>query len=73
CVPIAPNTIHPEARIPIKTQPSFPFSNCYHWDDTALTVRVRVRPKGWDPEEATTLPSQEQSRLTSYFSEDERR
>ncbi|RDX48665.1 hypothetical protein OH76DRAFT_1483752 [Lentinus brumalis] len=73
CVPIAPNTIHSEARIPVKTQPSFPLPNCYHWDDTALTVGIRVRPEGWDLEEATTLPTQEQSRFTSYFSEDERR
>ncbi len=36
-------------------------------------MRVRACPEGWDPEEATTLPTQEQSRITSYFSEDERR
>ncbi|TFK94032.1 hypothetical protein K466DRAFT_471571, partial [Polyporus arcularius HHB13444] len=46
CLPIAPNDNHPDGRAPIiHTEPPFPFANCYHWDSTALTVRVRAAPE----------------------------
>ncbi|RPD59990.1 hypothetical protein L226DRAFT_612981 [Lentinus tigrinus ALCF2SS1-7] len=70
CVPIAPNNTHPDARAPIHTAPSFPFANCYHWDSTALTVRIRAAARGWNQDEATTLPTNEHSQMLSYFSAD---
>ncbi|KAI0350612.1 hypothetical protein OH77DRAFT_1412784 [Trametes cingulata] len=41
CIPIAPNTAHPTGRPPLVTEPSFPFSNCYHWVDSDTRIRIR--------------------------------
>ena len=43
CIPIFPNSNHPSGRPPVRTEPEFPFSNCYHWfcPDMQLTLRVK--------------------------------
>ena len=43
CIPIFPNSNHPAGRPPIRTEPEFPFSNCYQWfcPDVQLTVRIK--------------------------------
>ncbi|RPD57864.1 hypothetical protein L226DRAFT_494867 [Lentinus tigrinus ALCF2SS1-7] len=69
-LPIAPNADHLLARVPLETKPAFPFYNCYHWDRTALTVRVRAHPSGWDEHAATALCDPGQ--LASYFSSDDK-
>ncbi|KAI0350625.1 hypothetical protein OH77DRAFT_1412659, partial [Trametes cingulata] len=43
CTPIFPNMYHPTRRAPLRTEPPFPFDNCYHWSGTSLAVRVRAR------------------------------
>ncbi|KAI0714311.1 hypothetical protein C8T65DRAFT_644678 [Cerioporus squamosus] len=65
CLPIAPNDGHPCDREPLHTEPPFPFANCYHWDGTALTVRVRAAPEGWDENEATVFPANERDHLNT--------
>ncbi|KAI0800163.1 hypothetical protein C8Q74DRAFT_1192663 [Fomes fomentarius] len=72
CVPIYPNTSHPEEREPVYPEPFFPFDNCYHWHRTRLTVRVRARPEGWTASEdhATELSSDEMSELIVYLQMD---
>ncbi|KAI0365073.1 hypothetical protein BV20DRAFT_955066, partial [Pilatotrama ljubarskyi] len=44
CIPIYPNTVHPEGRRPLHTTPEFPFSNCYHWFATSVDVPMRAMP-----------------------------
>ena len=44
CVPIYPNTSHPEGRAAVRTVPPFPYDNCYHWSN-AREFNVRVRPR----------------------------
>ncbi|TFK83906.1 hypothetical protein K466DRAFT_474879, partial [Polyporus arcularius HHB13444] len=50
CTPIFPNTTHPHGRPPLNPEPSgsFPYTNCYHWPDLELDVRVLARPEGFD-------------------------
>lgn len=44
CVPIYPASQHPHGRAPVRTDPCFPFDNCYHWfgDDMAIQIRVKA-------------------------------
>ncbi|EIW54181.1 uncharacterized protein TRAVEDRAFT_76103, partial [Trametes versicolor FP-101664 SS1] len=48
CVPIFPNTSHPLGRTPVRTEPVFPYSNCYHWAEFKMEIRVRARPEQFD-------------------------
>lgn len=58
CIPIYPNEEHPTGRAPLRTIPEFPFSNCYHWIQLGLDVRVRAKPEGevFDATRAIHLP-----------------
>ncbi|KAM5537897.1 hypothetical protein V8D89_008373 [Ganoderma adspersum] len=48
CIPIYPNTSHPEGRAAVRTEPPFPYDNCYHWSNAReFNVRVRPRQKGY--------------------------
>ena len=48
CVPIYPNTSHPEGRAAVRTEPPFPYDNCYHWSNAReFNVRVRPREQGY--------------------------
>ena len=42
CIPIYPNEVHPTGRSALRTEPVFPFSNCYHWAFSNIDVRVRT-------------------------------
>lgn len=58
CIPIHPNEDHPTGRAPLHTIPEFPISNCYHWSQLGLDVRVRAKPEGevFDATRAIHLP-----------------
>lgn len=70
CVPIYPNTSHPLGRAPVRAEPVFPYSNCYHWAEFKMEIRVRARPEQFDEREATLLPDAECEKLEGYLGED---
>lgn len=70
CIPIFPNTEHPEGRRAVCPEPSFPFDHCYHWYRTRMTVRVRARPEGWNEDEAVYLPSDDLHTMGIYLLND---
>ncbi|KAL1937877.1 hypothetical protein VTO73DRAFT_12770 [Trametes versicolor] len=70
CVPIFPNTSHRLGRTPVRTEPVFPYSNCYHWAEFKMELRVRARPEQFDEREATLLPDAECEKLEGYLGED---
>ncbi|OSC97337.1 hypothetical protein PYCCODRAFT_1145966 [Trametes coccinea BRFM310] len=55
CIPIFPNTVHPNGRPPLRPEGAFPFSKCYHWLDNIIEVRVQARPEGFDESNAVRL------------------
>ncbi|OSC96638.1 hypothetical protein PYCCODRAFT_1261290 [Trametes coccinea BRFM310] len=58
CIPIYPNTNHPNGRAPVQPEPEglFPYSNCYHWYQPIETgVRIRARPEEFDETNAVSL------------------
>ncbi|KAL7277677.1 hypothetical protein ACG7TL_008608 [Trametes sanguinea] len=60
CIPIFPNTSHPNGRAPVHPEPAglFPYSNCYHWyKPVETTVRIRSRPEEFDETNAASLSS----------------
>ena len=72
CIPISPNTDHPNGRLPLETTPEFPYRKCYHWSDgdCRLDVRVRSRPEMFDDDFAVTLPASGRVQLWEYMEED---
>ncbi|KAL1937876.1 hypothetical protein VTO73DRAFT_12769 [Trametes versicolor] len=70
CVPILPNTSHPRGRTPLRTEPVFPYDNCYHWVQFQTDIRVRARPEKFDQRRAIHLPSDEQVEMGCYWGED---
>ncbi len=72
CIPIGPNTSHPNGREPLETEPQFPFRNCYHWSDGKCTmdVRVRARPEKFDDDVAISLPPHSCVKLWGYMDQD---
>ena len=72
CTPIFPNTIHPLGRRPLVPEPlgSFPYTNCYHWPDMQIDLRVLARPEGFAREKAVKLPAEESLRLSMCLAED---
>lgn len=73
CVPIFPNTSHPRGRTPLRTEPVFPYDNCYHWVEFQTDIRVRARPEKFDHLRAIHLPSDEQVEMGCHWGEDARR
>ena len=55
CVPIYPNEIYPTGRASIHTEPTFPFSDCYHWAFYNVDVRVCATQEGWNSDEGVRL------------------
>ena len=47
-MPISPNTGHARGRDPLRTQPPFPFPNCYFWIESRMQLRVQAIPGGFD-------------------------
>ncbi|KAI0740897.1 hypothetical protein C8Q76DRAFT_791281 [Earliella scabrosa] len=54
-MPIFPNTRYSKGREPISPETQFPFRNCFFWIDSAMTVRIPVRPDGYDDTRAIRL------------------
>lgn len=70
CVPIFPNTSHPLGRTPVRTEPVFPYNNCYHWAEFKTNIRVRARPEQFDERKAILLPSSECHMMETCLGED---
>lgn len=70
CVPILPNTSHPRGRTPLRTEPVFPYDNCYHWAQFRTDIRVRARPEKFDERRAIRLPSDEYVEMGCHWGED---
>lgn len=43
CMPIYPNVSHSAGRPPVRPDPDFPFSNCYHWFGPDMELNIRVK------------------------------
>ena len=69
CIPIFPNGGHSTGQESLRTKPAFPFSNCYHWDDTQIHIRVCAREEGFLVDDAIMLPSSEEWRLLRTLAE----
>ncbi|KAJ2992648.1 hypothetical protein NUW54_g7884 [Trametes sanguinea] len=70
CIPIYPNTVHPNGRPPLRPQGDFPFSNCYHWIENTTQLRVRARPEGFDETNVVRLSYDSMSDLEEIWTED---
>lgn len=56
CVPIYPNDKHPAGRQPLRPSRPFPYTNCYHWCNTAeLEIRVLPRPELFNEDQTIHL------------------
>ncbi|KAI9063910.1 hypothetical protein FKP32DRAFT_1570974, partial [Trametes sanguinea] len=58
CIPIFPNSQHPNGRGPMHPEPEglFPYDNCYHWfQPVETTVRIRARPEKFDETNAVSV------------------
>ncbi|KAI0800131.1 hypothetical protein C8Q74DRAFT_1190978 [Fomes fomentarius] len=69
-VPIAPNTAHSRGGEPLHPTPSFPFSNCFHWIQNDMEVRVRVPKGGVEHDGAIRLTAKEHRKLNKRFKDD---
>ena len=47
-MPIFPNTDYAKGREPLRANPTFPFPNCYFWICARSSLRIRVKPGGYD-------------------------
>ncbi|OJT05252.1 hypothetical protein TRAPUB_3959 [Trametes pubescens] len=68
CLPIRPNTRHPVAdRESLRSDPPFPFGNCYHWFGPDMWLDVRIvndgRDYGVGPK--TVLPPDQHVKMVS--------
>ncbi|KAI9067447.1 hypothetical protein FKP32DRAFT_1588548 [Trametes sanguinea] len=70
CIPIYPNTVHPNGRPPLRPQGVFPYSNCYHWIENIIQVRVRARPEGFDETNVIRLSYDSMSDMAEIWAED---
>ena len=67
CIPIFPNESHPTDQKALRTKPVFPFSNCYHWIETRIDIRVCAREEGFMVDDAVQLPVPEEMELKSLL------
>lgn len=73
CIPISPNTQHPFAdREALKSNPPFPYHNCYHWLGPDMWLDLRICNDGRDYSLAprTQLPAIEHVELGSVGGQD---
>ena len=47
-MPIFPNVEYAKGREPLCAKPDFPFSNCFFWIDSSMSLRIRPLPGGYD-------------------------
>ncbi|KAH9850697.1 hypothetical protein C2E23DRAFT_734202 [Lenzites betulinus] len=70
-VPICPNTDHPSGpHESVEPTPSFPFSNCYHWVDSNMLVRIRRPEERFDHSHAFQLEPSQHLKLHRLFEND---
>ena len=67
CIAIYPNESHPTGRPPLHPTPGFPYTNCYHWIDTSMDVRVCARPNGFDVDDAIILPVEDEIDMQEFW------
>lgn len=54
----------------MRTEPVFPYSNCYHWAEFETNIRVRARPERFDERRAIMLKGPENVKMNRYWGED---
>ncbi|RPD57918.1 hypothetical protein L226DRAFT_492889 [Lentinus tigrinus ALCF2SS1-7] len=69
-VPIYPNTSHPTGRSPVHPATPFPFSNCYHWINYEIVVRVKAVEGGWDHSHAISIGNPQFRSVEKAFNND---
>ncbi|KAJ3017502.1 hypothetical protein NUW54_g569 [Trametes sanguinea] len=73
-IPIYPNTFHPSGnRPPVRTYPPFPFSNCFHWIKSGVTVRVRRKATKYNDTNAYKITFQQRMQIDRTFLPDKMR
>lgn len=70
CVPIFPNTSHPRERRSLRTEPVFPYNNCYHWAGLRTDIRVLAQPEKFDERWAVHLSGDEYVMMGCHWGED---
>ncbi|KAI0326073.1 hypothetical protein GY45DRAFT_1286152 [Cubamyces sp. BRFM 1775] len=72
-IPISPNTNRPRGRSPICTETPFPFSNCYHWVNGKVLVRIRRKDERYDDANAVRITPMQHVMIDMEFSNDYKR
>lgn len=73
CIPIYPNTQHPvEDRESLRSDPPFPFGNCYHWfgPDMWLDLRIVNDGRDYSAETRTMLPPDQHVKMVGIQGRD---
>ncbi|KAJ8461987.1 hypothetical protein ONZ51_g11191 [Trametes cubensis] len=72
CIPVFPNTNHPNGRELLRPQPEslFPYDNCYHWFDMKARIRIRARPEEFDETNAVALSVRSRMQMSRSWDED---
>ncbi|KAL1937880.1 hypothetical protein VTO73DRAFT_12773 [Trametes versicolor] len=73
CIPIYPNTQHPvEDRETLRSDPPFPFGNCYHWfgPDMWLDLRIVNDGRDYSAETRTMLPPDQHVKMVGIQGRD---
>lgn len=71
--PIFPCTDHPSSRPSVRPEPSFPFTNCYHWSGCDMEKKVRVKTRDYteyDEGKVTQLPGIEHVEMGEFLTAD---
>ncbi|OSC97595.1 hypothetical protein PYCCODRAFT_1461866 [Trametes coccinea BRFM310] len=73
CMPIYPATYHPQSDVlPLRSEPPFPFSNCYHWFGSDMEPDLRIINDGRNYRDPAriVLPAGEHVRMEGARSND---
>ncbi|KAL1937885.1 hypothetical protein VTO73DRAFT_12778 [Trametes versicolor] len=73
CIPILPNTRRPTAdREALRSDPPFPFGNCYHWSgpDMRLDIRVANDGRNYGVGPRTILPADQHVKMVGIQDKD---
>ncbi|KAL7277666.1 hypothetical protein ACG7TL_008596 [Trametes sanguinea] len=73
CMPIYPATHHPQSDVlPLRSEPPFPFSNCYHWFGSDMEPDLRIINDGRNYRDPAriVLPTREHGRMERARSND---
>ena len=69
-MPISPNTEHLRRRRPIFSNPPFPFTNCFFWYQSDMSLRVRAERGLYDNDRAFVVDGLQHVHLMGSFSDD---